>query len=87
MAAAVEHAAADLRPAAMGATTVQHRIYKGNIAGPALADDGTPAGYPDDHADFGLTVVRFDDVSGETPEPLAVFVNFGQHPESSTPTT
>ncbi len=82
MAAAVEQAAADLRPARMGATTVEHRIYKGNIAGATTADDGTPAGYPDDHADFGLTVLRFDDVSGPTPTPLAVFVNHGQHPES-----
>jgi hypothetical protein len=83
MATAVEQAAANLRPARMGATTVQHRIYKGNIAGPALADDGTPAGYPDDHADFGVSVLRFDDVSGKKPVPLAVFVNHGQHPESN----
>jgi hypothetical protein len=82
IAAAVEAAAADLRPARMGATVVEHRIYKGNIAGPARADDGTPAGYPDDHADAGLTVVRFDDLSGPAPKPLAVFVNHGQHPES-----
>ena len=82
IAAAVEAAAGDLRPARMGATVVPHRIYKGNIAGPARADDGTPAGYPDDHADFGLSVVRFDDVSGNRPVPLAVFVNHGQHPES-----
>ena len=82
IAAAVEAAAADLRPARMGATTVEHDIYKGNIAGPATADDGTPSGYPDSHADFGMSVIRFDDVSGKTPEPLAVFVNHGQHPES-----
>lgn len=83
IAAAVELAVADLRPAALGATTVEHRIYKGNIAGPALADDGTPAGYPAGHADFGLSVVRVDDVSGSSPEPMAVFANFGQHPESN----
>lgn len=82
MATAVETAAADLRPARMGATVVDHRIYKGNIAGAALADDGTPSGYPDDHADFDLSVVRFDDVSSAEPAPLAVFVNHGQHPES-----
>jgi hypothetical protein len=83
LAAAVEQAAADLRPARMGATVVEHRIYKGNIARPSLGDDGTPSGYPDDHADFGLSIVRFDDVSGPTPKPLAVFVNHGQHPESN----
>ncbi|MQA62332.1 MAG: hypothetical protein GEU86_12715 [Actinophytocola sp.] len=82
LAAAVEQAAADLRPMSIGATTVEHRVYKGNIAGATVADDGTPAGYPDDHADFGLSVIRFDDVSGPQPEPLAVFANFGQHPES-----
>lgn len=77
---AIERAAADLRPARMGATTVRHTIYKGNIAGATIGDDGTPAGYPDSHADFGLTVVRFDEVpSGE---PIAVLANFGQHPES-----
>jgi hypothetical protein len=82
IAAAVEAAAADLRPARMGAKTVQHRIYKGNIARATTADDGTPAGYPDEHADFGLTVMRIDDVSGARPRPLAAFVNHGQHPES-----
>lgn len=82
IAAAVELAVADLRPASLGATTVEHRIYKGNIVGAALADDGTPAGYPASHADFGLSVVRVDDVSGAEPEPMAVFANFGQHPES-----
>ncbi len=82
MAAAVEEAAAHLRPARMGATTVEHRIYKGNVAGPAVADDGSPAGYPDQHADAGLSVLRFDDVSGKKPVPLAAFVNHGQHPES-----
>ena len=35
--APVEAAAADLRPARMGATVVDHRIYKGNIAGATLA--------------------------------------------------
>ncbi|HEX9711206.1 MAG TPA: neutral/alkaline non-lysosomal ceramidase N-terminal domain-containing protein [Actinomycetota bacterium] len=80
LALAVERAAADLQPARMGATVVDHRIYKGNIAGPSIGDDGSPAGYPDSHADFGLSVLRFDAVpSGE---PIAVLANFGQHPES-----
>ena len=82
MAASIEAAVADLRPARMGATTVEHTIYKGNIVGGAVADDGTPAGYPDEHQDAGMTVVRFDDVSGPKPKPLAVYVNHGQHPES-----
>jgi hypothetical protein len=81
MAESIERAAADLRPARMGATVIDHTIYKGNIAGSTLGDDGTPAGYPDSHADFGMTVIRFDEVpSGE---PIALLVNHGQHPESN----
>jgi hypothetical protein len=90
MALAIERAAADLRPARMGATVVRHTIYKGNIARATLGDDGTPAGYPeqragapviDKRADFGMSVVRFDEVpSGR---PIAILVNHGQHPESN----
>lgn len=81
MAASIEAAVNDLQPARMGATTVQHSIYKGNIAGSTLGDDGTPAGYPDAHADFGLSIIRFD--NADTHEPIAVLANFGQHPESN----
>lgn len=81
LAGAVEQAVAGLRPARMGATVVQHSIVKDNIVGPAVALDGTPAGYPRDFNDNDLTVLRFDDVSGAAPQPLAVWVNFGQHPE------
>ena len=77
---AIERAAGNLHYARMGAAIIQHTIYKGNIAGATLGDDGTPAGYPDSHADFGVTVVRFDDVV--TGNPIAVLVNHGQHPES-----
>jgi hypothetical protein len=81
MAESIEKAAADLRPARMGATVIDHKIYKGNIAGATIGDDGAPAGYPDSHADFGMTVIRFDEVpSGE---PIALLVNHGQHPESN----
>ena len=31
--------------------------------GPAVADDGTPAGYPHSDTDHDMTVVRFDDIS------------------------
>ncbi|MGH2727937.1 MAG: neutral/alkaline non-lysosomal ceramidase N-terminal domain-containing protein, partial [Actinomycetota bacterium] len=81
MAESIEKAAADLRPARMGATVIEHKIYKGNIAGATIGDDGAPAGYPDSFADFGMTVIRFDEVpSGE---PIALLVNHGQHPESN----
>ena len=50
--------------------------------GPAIADDGTPAGYPHSDADHDLTVVRFDDVSDpSSPKPLANLVNYSLHPE------
>jgi len=83
MAASIEAAAAALVPVRMSGTTIQHRIYKGNIAGTTTADDGSPGGYPDTHADFGVSVLRFDDISEPSqPTPLAVYVNHGQHPES-----
>jgi hypothetical protein len=83
IAEAIETAAGSLRPAAMGATVVPHSIFKGNVVGLATADDGTPAGYPREFGDLDLTVLRFDDISDPTqPTPLAIWVNFGQHPES-----
>ncbi|MGH2685241.1 MAG: hypothetical protein ACRDJP_07235, partial [Actinomycetota bacterium] len=75
-------AADGLVPARMGATTVAHDAYKANIAGPQVAHDGTPAGYPRDFGDNQVVVLRFDDISGAEPSPLATWVNFGQHPES-----
>jgi len=63
---AVEMAVANLKPARMGATVVQHSIVKDNIVGPSTALDGTPAGYPRDFNDNDLTVIRFDDLSGST---------------------
>lgn len=81
LARATEIAVANLKPARMGATVVQHTVVKDNIVGPAVALDGTPAGYPRDFNDNDLTVIRFDDISGATPKPLAVWMNFGQHPE------
>ena len=83
MALSIERATQSLVPARMGATTVEHTIYKGNIVGAGTADDGTPRGYPDSHGDMGLSVMRFDDLSDpDNPKPLAVLANFGQHPES-----
>ena len=45
--------------------------------GPGIADDGTPAGYPQADTDSDMTVVRFDGADG----PVATLVNFGLHPE------
>src|SRR5688572_24919754 len=69
----------NLRAARMGATTVGHEAFKGNVTGGDHADDGTPAGYPLTYGDNAITVLRFDEVDGD---PLAVWVNHGQHPES-----
>jgi len=82
-AAAITDAVHRLVPVRMGATRVHHEAFKGNIVGPQIADDGTPAGYPNHFGDFDLTVLRFDDVRDPAqPKPLATWVNWGQHPES-----
>ena len=80
---AITDAVTHMVPVRMGATKVHHEIFKGNIVGPQIADDGTPAGYPNHFGDFDLTVMRFDDVSKKgRPRPLATWINWGQHPES-----
>ncbi len=82
MAAAVEQAAAHMRPVSVGAEVIQFDKTHKHSFGPAVADDGTPAGYPDSDADHSLTVVRYDDVSDPGhPKPLATLVNFSLHPE------
>ena len=45
-----------LAAARMGATTVAHGLFKNNVVGPALADDGSPAGYPRDFGDNEIAV-------------------------------
>jgi hypothetical protein len=82
IAQAIRIAERDLKPARMGATTVRHKIYKGNVVRLATADDGTPAGYPEEYGDLGLVVMRFDALTANGPKPLAVWVNWGEHPES-----
>jgi hypothetical protein len=82
MAKAVEEAVADLRPVRVGAGVVKYDKTVRHSFGPTIADDGTPAGYPNSDVDNNLTVVRFDDVSNrKKPKPYAMLVNFGQHPE------
>jgi hypothetical protein len=94
---AVLAAEKDLRPARMAATTVPFSEMKGNVVGPATADDGSPAGYPREFGDTGLVVMRFDALAGGPAQakgrgkgldkprdggPIAVWMNFGEHPES-----
>jgi hypothetical protein len=78
IASAIEQAEARMRPATVGATTVQQPFVQANIVGPATADDGTPAGYPRDENDHGLVVLRIDGTDGV---PIATYVNYAQHPE------
>ena len=82
MADAVIEAAGDMRPVRMGAAVSRFDATKRHSFGPAVADDGTPAGYPDNDTDARMSVVRFDDVSDPAaPSPLATWVVFGLHPE------
>lgn len=82
MARAVEEAAAGLVPVRMGASVTQFDKTHRHSYGPAIGDDGTPAGYPHSDNDHDMMVVRFDDVSDpRRPQPLAVLANFGLHPE------
>ena len=79
MAESILAAEAALQPARMGATKIEHKLFKGVIARRTTADDGTPAGYPLDFGDFGLDVVRFDALDDGAP--IATLINWGQHPE------
>jgi hypothetical protein len=79
---AVERACAELVPVRVGASVGQFDGTHRHSFGPAIADDGTPAGYPHSETDHDLTVIRFDDVSDpRRPKPLANLVNFSLHPE------
>lgn len=83
IASAIKSAEDNLKPARMGATTVQVPDLKGNIAGRGRSRDGSPFGYPDTFGDDGVAVLRFDDMSdAKKPKPLATWMNYGQHPES-----
>ena len=82
MADAILEAEDNLAPARMGATTVEHKLFKGMIARKGFSDDGTPRGYPDDFGDFGLPVIRFDSLEDPAnPKPIATLINWGLHPE------
>jgi hypothetical protein len=79
---AVEAACDDLVPVRVGAAVTEFDKTHRHSFGPAVADDGTPAGYPNGDTDHELTVIRLDDVSDPgDPEPLANIVNYSLHPE------
>ena len=81
MAKAVQEAEGSLKPVRVGASVSQLPDLHRNVPGPATADDGTPAGFPQDFNDHDVAVVRFDDISGEHPKPLAVLATYSLHPE------
>jgi Neutral/alkaline non-lysosomal ceramidase, N-terminal len=82
MFAAVERACDELVPVRVGASVNEFDKTHRHSFGPAIADDGTPAGYPRGDTDHDLTVIRFDDISDPGhPRPLANLVNFSLHPE------
>ncbi|HJR46244.1 MAG TPA: hypothetical protein VJ927_11635 [Actinomycetota bacterium] len=79
---AVSKADQGLVPVRMGGATSTFNEITSHTYGPALADDGTPAGQPYEHTTGELTVVAFDDMSDPAaPKPLATWVVFGVHPE------
>lgn len=79
LAESIRKAELALEPARMGATEVNHYLFKGMVARRTVTDDGTPGGYPADYGDFGLPVVRFDAL--DDGEPIAALINWGMHPE------
>jgi hypothetical protein len=93
MADAVIAASTTLVPVRVGGSVSYFNKTQRHSYGPTLADDGTPAGFPqtdllEDRTvastknENTVTVVRFDDISQPAaPEPLANWVVFGMHPE------
>jgi hypothetical protein len=82
MARAVREAVGRLKPARVGASVSQFDKTHRHSFGGAVAEDGTPAGYPVADIDKDLTVLRFDDVSNaRKPKAIATLVNWGGHPE------
>jgi hypothetical protein len=68
-----------MKPAKLGATTVEQPFVQTNIVGPGRATDGSPAGYPRDENDHGLVVMRVDGLDGT---PIATWMNYAEHGES-----
>jgi hypothetical protein len=82
IAKAVTEACEELVPVRVGASVGNFQDTARHSFGPAIADDGTPAGYPHSDTDPDMTVIRFDDISDPgSPKPLANLVNFSLHPE------
>jgi hypothetical protein len=79
---AVIDAVAAMVPVRMGAASIAFDVTQRHSFGGAIADDGTPAGYPKTDNDKVIAILRFDDISNPiAPKPLAIFMSLGQHPE------
>ena len=78
MAKVVKQAYENLQPVRISGTVSHFDKFHKNPMGPRWADDGAPVGFPRPYTDHDLVVVRFEGLSGE---PIATFVNIGQHPE------
>ena len=76
---AVELAIKRLEPVKVGASVTQYAFPQRNVPGPSRADDGTPAGFPNDYTDHDMIVTRFDSL--KTGKPIANLVNWAVHPE------
>jgi hypothetical protein len=81
MAMSVIEAANNMAPVRMGAATVYFDGTQKHSFGPAVGDDGTPAGYPHTENDKTISVMRFDRLTDEGPQPLVNLVTLGEHPE------
>ena len=82
IARAVKKAADSMKPVRVGGAETQLERVHRNSQGGATANDGSPAGYPYEYTDHTVGVVRFDDISDPAkPKPLAVLVNYSNHPE------
>ena len=78
---AIAQAMKDLRPVRVSGTVRYFDKFHKNPMGLGSSDDGTPAGFPRNYTDHDLSIVRFEDIGGARPRPLATMVNIGQHPE------
>jgi hypothetical protein len=78
MADAVIAANRRLVPVRVGASVTDYSFIQRNVPGPTIADDGSPAGFPNSYSDHDLIVVRFDEIGGGT---VANLVNYAVHPE------
>ncbi len=82
LATAVIKANSAMVPVRVGAAVKPVALANRNALGPARADDGTPAGFPDSYTDRDMSIMRFDNIADPAhPRPLATLVNFGLHPE------